>query len=349
MKKVRIGFIGAGWWPTTNHMPLMAKRNDVEMTAVCTIGKDMLQKVKESFGFSFATEDYHELLEQDLDGVFVCTPHRMHYEHARAALDKGFHVLCEKPMTLLAKEAWDLVHLAKKRKVEILVPLGWHYKPFIQKAKQLMDQGVTGQVEYVLCHMASPTKTFFAGQGGIPTDWKPTLAEPDPSNWQVKENGGGYGHGQLPHSTALMFWLTGLRVRETTARMTSPNSDVDMYNTASVVFDNGAVGTISGAATLPEGSPFQIELTIFGEKGVLLLDLEQDRLEVRCHDGSQQQFPAEKGEGTYCCNGPPGRFIELIQGSGRNDSPGEVAARSVELITAMYESAENNGQYIKIF
>ena len=74
MKKVRIGFIGAGWWATTNHIPLLAKRTDVELAGVCRLGADMLQTVKEKFGFPFATEDYHELLKQNLDGVVVTSP-----------------------------------------------------------------------------------------------------------------------------------------------------------------------------------------------------------------------------------------------------------------------------------
>src|SRR5215207_2972169 len=158
MDKVRLGFIGAGWWATTNHMPLLAAREDVEMAGVCRLGADMLQAVKEKFNFPFATEDYHELLKQDLDGVVVTSPHHLHYEHARAALLSGRHVMCEKPMTLEADQAWDLVRLAKERNLQLVVPYGWHYKPFVQQAKQMMEEGVVGKIEYVLCHMASPTK-----------------------------------------------------------------------------------------------------------------------------------------------------------------------------------------------
>lgn len=55
------------------------------------------------------------------------------------------------------------------------------------------------------------------------------------------------------------------------------------------------------------------------------------------------------GEGAYRCEVPPLRFVELIQGRGANNSPGEVAARSVELIDAMYRSAARNGETATVY
>src|SRR5687767_4206178 len=106
MHKVRVGFIGAGWWATANHMPLLAGRPDVELTAVCRLGKDELAKVRERFGFRYAYEDYRAMLEEvELDAVFVVSPHTLHYEHARAALERDVHVLCEKPMCVRGSDA----------------------------------------------------------------------------------------------------------------------------------------------------------------------------------------------------------------------------------------------------
>ncbi len=76
--KVRLGFIGAGWWATSNHMPLLAARDDVEMVAVCRLGQRELELVRDRFGFRVATEDYREVLDQPLDGVIVASPHRLH-------------------------------------------------------------------------------------------------------------------------------------------------------------------------------------------------------------------------------------------------------------------------------
>jgi len=349
MARVRLGFIGAGWWATVNHMPLLAGREDVELVAVSRRDPVLLEAVRRKFGFTVATTDYRELLELDLDGVVVSSPHALHHEHALAALRAGRHVLCEKPMTLDPAQAWELVDEAAHRERQLLVPYGWHYKPFTQEAKRLMEAGAIGDVEYALCHMASPTKGFFAGGGKPPDRWEATIAEPDPGTWQLPERGGGYAHGQVTHSSALLFWLTGLRAERVTALMTSPGSRVDMYAAAAVTFEGGAIGTISGAATLPDNDAFQVDLRIFGTEGVLLLDVERERLEVRRHDGQHTLVDVPAGQGAYSCEVPPVRFVELIGGRGRNDSPGSVAARAVELIDAMHRSAAAGGVPVDVW
>jgi len=348
---VKIGVIGAGWWATANHIPELQKRSDVELVAVCRLGKDLLHQIKDKFGFQFAAEDYHELLEQDVDAVIVSSPHYLHYEHAKAAIQCGKHVLIEKPMTLNPAEAWELVELAKQQKTHLMIPYGWHYKPYMQTAKRLIHEVGIGEIEYAMCHMASPTRVFFAGRGGteeMPAEWK-SLSEPEPSTWQVKANGGGYAHGQITHSAGMLFWLTNLRAKEVTARMTAPNSAVDLYDAATVLFDNGAIGTVSGAATIPGGQDYQVDIRLFGREGVLFIDVERERAELYRHDGNHRTLNIPEGEGEYSCEGPPNRFIEVIRGRGINDSSGEVGARAVELIDAMFRSAEAGSQPTAVY
>ena len=351
MSKVRVGVIGAGWWATFNHMPELAKRDDVELAAVCRLGKELLDRIQQQFGIPFATEDYSELLEQELDAVIVASPHHLHHEHAAAALRRGLHVLCEKPMTLEPAEAWDLVRLADDNRRTLLVPYGWNYKPFSEEAKRLMENGAVGEPEYALCHMASPTKEFFGAGGSVEvmSQWQPTLAAPEPSTWQVAEHGGGYGHGQVTHSSSLLLWLTGLRAAEVSARTTSPGSPVDMYDAASVRFEGGAIGVVSGAATLPANDKFQVDLRVFGTEGVLMLDMERERMVVRRHDGKHHEAAIEPGTGAYDCIVPPHRFIEVIKGEAHNDSPGELGARSVELLSAMFASSRAGGAPVKVY
>ena len=101
---------------------------------------DELRQVKERFGFRFATEDAAELVTYPgLDAVIVSSPHTVHFEHASLALAKGLHVLCEKPMCTRGADARELVRLAREKNLHLLVPYGWHYKPFIQQAKRWME------------------------------------------------------------------------------------------------------------------------------------------------------------------------------------------------------------------
>jgi predicted dehydrogenase len=348
--KVRIGLIGAGWWATSNHLPLLAARPDVELAAVCRLGQDELRLVQQRFGFPFATEDYQELLEQPLDGVIVASPHTLHYAHAGAALRKGRHVMVEKPMTTRGAEARELVRLADAQGVHLLVPYGWHYKPFVQEAKRLMESGVTGRIRHVSCHMASPILDLLSGKGRVDQGASGSAAQqdllfaPTASTWADPAiAGGGYGHAQLSHATGLLFWLTGLRAEEAYAQMTAPGARVDIFDAIAVRFADDAIGTVSGAGSVPDGGSFQLDIRIFGDEGFLLLDVERERVEVRRHDGTVIQVPVTVGEGAYTCDGPPNRFVDLMLGkSTRNDSPGEAAARSVELLDAAYRSAQSH-------
>jgi predicted dehydrogenase len=337
-KKARLGFIGAGWWATTNHMPLLAARPDVEMVSVCGLDEKILKRCQKDFGFSHVTSDYRELLRQDLDGVVVASPHPMHFQHALAALKAGCHVMVEKPFTIHTREAKSLVSLARRKRLHIVVPYGFHHRPISTKAKEIVRKGELGKVEFVLCHMASQLKNLFSGKsfdfGGYTKTNLSTWSDP-----RIAQ--GGYGYGQLSHATGLMFWLTGLRPRSVYARMSHPGSHVDMYDAMSVRYEGGAVGTVSGAATLPPGTPgnFQLDIRIFGEKGMLHFDVAQNHLSVHTHRGKHKTIALRPGDAAYRCDGPPHQFVELILGLTRdNSSSGEIALRSVELLDAGYRS-----------
>ncbi len=342
----QIGFIGAGWWATANHMPALVKRSDVEMTAVCRLGSDELQLVKDAFGFEFATESYEELLEIDeLDGVVVASPHTLHFEHAMAAIKRGLHVMCEKPLTTSAKDARALVEEADRQGVQILIPHGWHYVPYIQKAKELMDQGCIGNIEFVMCHMASPVRSLLEGRrflstGGGAGD---NMFEPAAETWADPViAGGGYALAQMSHSAGMTFWLSGLKAKKVFAFTSAPTAKVELYDAFSVVFDNDAIGTFSGAGALPENQQFQVDVRFFGSEGTFALDIDRARLQVLRHDGDHFDMEMDDEAGEYYGGGPPDNFAEILTGkTSDNWAPGWAGMRSIELIDAAYRSAKS--------
>lgn len=348
MRKARLGFIGAGWWATANYMPQLAARDNVELAAVCRLGAAELARVKDHFGFPFATESAAELVTQPgLDGVVVTSPHSLHYQHAKLALERGLHVLCDKPMCTRAEDARDLVRLAREKGVHLMVPYGWHYKPFVQTAKAWLDAGRVGEIQYVLCHMASPIRDLLQGKKfvteGNSGQAGEVLFEPDPKTWADPQvAGGGYAQAQLSHSTGMLCWLTGLVPEAVHAFMAAPGAKVDLYDAISVRFSNGAIGTVSGAGTVPPSgmAGFQVDLRIFGSEGLLMLDCERTRLDLRRHDGTCEALDLAPDAGAYTCDGPPANFVELVLGKTTvNHSPGEAAMRSVLLVDAAYRSA----------
>jgi len=348
MTRVRLGAIGAGWWATSNHFPIYAARDDVELVGVCGLG-DGVCDVRDRFGFGFATNDVDELLAADLDAVAITTPHDLHYAAAAAAIDRGLHVLCEKPMTLDPAQAWDLAQRAQAAGVHLLVPYGWNYKPFTIAAKRMLDAGAIGELQYALCHMASPTRGLFGGDPVHMLERWESATAPQQSTWSSPEHGGGYAHGQITHSSALLFWLTGLRAATVTGRAMNAGSAVDLFDAAVVRFDNGAMATVSGAATLADGDKYQVDIRLFGTEGVLMLDVERERVALSRYDGRREELLIPPGEGEYECLIPPARFIDLITGASReNNSTAEVAARSVELIDALLRSSADDGREVRV-
>lgn len=341
MPAVRIGVIGAGWWAVENHIPALLSFPDVEVTAICRLGRDPLQRFQDHFHIPFGTEDYRELVElPGLDAVVVCSPHHLHYEHSRAALERGLHVVCEKPMTLYAREARELRDLAGARGRHFLIPYGWNYSEMAEQALAAMRAGLIGEIQHVHCHMASALRELFNGQ----ESWvgAESLVRPDLSTWANPAQGGGWAHGQLTHALGLLFLLSGLEPVSVFGITGESSTGADLFNAIACRFRNGATGTIGGAATMPVGSPYQVEVRLYGSKGMLLVDVERPRMEVRCHDGAVHRAELTHSPGGYSCVAPLRRFVDLIQGKAvENLSSARIGAAAVAVIDATLRSARS--------
>ena len=113
--RARVGVIGAGSWAIANHIPILAARDDVELVSAVRTNRKALALLQARFGFDHVSDDYREALDLGLDAVVIAGPAGLHYEHARAALEAGADVLCEKPFTTDPGHAWDLHDIASQR------------------------------------------------------------------------------------------------------------------------------------------------------------------------------------------------------------------------------------------
>ncbi|MBV9287844.1 MAG: Gfo/Idh/MocA family oxidoreductase [Hyphomicrobiales bacterium] len=339
-RRARIGIIGAGWWAAANHLPALKRMPDCEIVAVNRLGARELAEIKNAFGVDCGFEDYREMLARvEMDGVVVSSPHVLHFEHASAALARGCHVLVEKPMTTTARDARELVALAAKAEREIVIPYGWNFKPWTDSARHLAA-GV-GRIEHVVLQMANALDDLFAGQPMKETEG--AMFRPPASTWADPKRAGGFGWGQLVHALGLLFGIVDLEPREVFAVTGQSPADVDYYDAAVVRFAGGATASLSGAATLPKGRPVQIDLRIFGSEGMLLLDLERERLELRRRDGRDEVVPMKAGDGAYACEQPLRVLVDLCLGrETENGAPGLVGLRAVEVLDAMYRSAASS-------
>jgi predicted dehydrogenase len=343
VSRLRLGVIGAGSWVVASHLPNLARRADeVELVGVCRKGPEALQRIKDDWGFRVASEDYADVLDAGVDIVVVASPAGLHHQHARAALQSGAHVLVEKPFTVSSSDAWDLVALAERTGRHLLVSYGYHYRPLLTGARDLLrDSGGIGDIESVVISMCSVTRDLLTNQGAYPK--AAPLAQPEPRTWTDPSlSGGGYAQAQLTHAVAGALWLTGLRAAEVFAYMRTPaGASVELGDAISVRYHGGAVGTVSGASAHLDylGNRDHLEIRLVGTSGHLDLVFERDHVELFQPGSAARRLPLPAGAGAYDCDGPPNALVDLALGRDvENASPGELGARTVELLEAAYAS-----------
>jgi predicted dehydrogenase len=346
MAKLRLGVIGAGSWAIASHLPNFAARaDDVEFVAVARKGADALSRVQAKYGFAVASEDYQDVIDAGIDICLVSSPTGFHHEHARAAMEAGAHVLVEKPFTIDPADAWDLVEVAARLERHLVVAFGWNYRPMVREMKRLMDAHGIGEVEQCTVHMASVTRELLANTGSYPQSDPDTV--PEQATWtDPRLSGGGYGQAQLSHALGLSLWLTGLRASDAFALMSAPGgAPVELHDALAVRYEGGAIGTVAGgSAHLGAGNnKHQLEVRAIGSEGQLLVDVEREAAWLWRDGGAvEERLELEEDEGAYDCDGPPNALVDLALGKDvRNESPGELAARTVELLDAAYRSAQS--------
>jgi predicted dehydrogenase len=346
-RRLRVGVIGAGAWAIFAHLPALARRDDVELDIVNRRDPGRLEEVRSRFGFTRASTDWHDVVDARPDLVVVAGPAALHAEQVRAALEAGAHVLCEKPFTLSPADAWELTTLARERGRHLMLCYAWNEMGLIEGARRLLtEDGGVGTVEHVALEMATVVRELLSrGTTYLGRDDPP----PHTATWADPAiSGGGYGQGQLTHGLGLLFRVVeGLRASDVVAFTAAPaGAPVELHDAILVRFAGGAIGTIGGASTPPGTFADQHQLTmrVTGSRGVLAFDL--GRGTVRRSRGVGDDVGPELSDEDvrWSFDRVIDRFVDLAAGrTDENRSPGELGARVVEVLDAMYRSADGEG------
>lgn len=343
MSRMRVGVLGAGSWAVASHLPNLQQRgDDVELVGACRKGVGPLAALQERFGFAVVSEDHRDVLAAGIDLCVVASPTALHHRHAKDAMESGASVLVEKPVTVLPADAWDLVRTAERTDRHLLVSFGWNYKPLLRRARDLMRDHGVGPVEHVSIRMASYTRELLSNQGAYPKAASESL--PEPATWTDPGlSGGGYGQAQLSHALGAALWITGLRGAEVSAFMAKPlDAPVELHDAIAIRFEGGAIGTLAGASTHTDvvgSAENELTVHVVGGDGQFSLDIGAGRAWLGRRDGEWEVDLGPEG-GAYDCDGPPHALVDLGLGlEVENCSPGELGARTVEVLAAAYESA----------
>ena len=145
---IRIGVIGYGYWGP-NIVRNLHTIDDVRVTAICDPSPKAQMRVKHAYPGVSVTSDAGEILRSpEIDAVAIITPVWTHFDLAKAALENGKRVFVEKPFTSNVRQGEELIELAQKRNLQIMVDHTFLFTGAVKKIRQVIDEGGLGDIYY---------------------------------------------------------------------------------------------------------------------------------------------------------------------------------------------------------
>lgn len=151
LEKVRIGVIGPSWWVDYWHLPALQQHPNAVMVALCGAKEREAQAVEAKYGSGIRTfTDMERMFDTvEMDGVIVCTPNDLHHPATMAALRRGLHVTCEKPIALNAEQAREMAETAADKKLLGMSNFPYRDNPAVRAFQSAVAAGYLGQVLHV--------------------------------------------------------------------------------------------------------------------------------------------------------------------------------------------------------
>ena len=341
---LQVGVIGAGYWATYAHIPAILAHPRAELFAVQSRSQSKADKVAKDFGAKHAVTDPLGLLDlPGLDAVVISTTPNMHHAQAKAALERGKHVLVEKPMTFTAAEAKELCDLADTKGVQLLISCPWHFTPHGMAVREKIRRGELGEIRMISVLMTNPIDKLLKGINTTPThDASNVYLEPCLGSYNDPAiAGGGQIYCQISHAAAYLSFLTGLRPKEVFARFAYEGSVNDIYDALTVTMENGALVSIASTGATPM-SERNYEVRVYGTKGVALLELWRGQAEVVPFEGARQSLTPLAPNELYPERGPLLNLVDAALGLKPNGSDGRLGYAAMQIIEAACESSRTN-------
>ena len=300
-----------------------------------------------------------------IDFVSIVTPNHLHYPVARAFVDAGFHVVCDKPMTLTPEEAGSLAGLVAERGVVFCVTYNYSGYPMVKQARHLVRTGAIGDIRKVVVEY---------NQGWLATDLESTGQKQ--ADWRTDPDRSGVGGaiGDIgSHAEQLVSDVTGLEIESLLSDLTSFVDGRRLDDDANVLlrFRGGARGVLV-ASQVCVGALNDLRIRVWGTRGGLAWHQENpDRLFVTSLEGPEVVY--QRGGPGLCdasmqaCRLPAGHpeaFIEAFANvylaaarairTGTDDGAGcdypdvHQGRRGMQFISAVVRSSQAGGQWVSM-
>jgi predicted dehydrogenase len=262
MDTIRFGIIGLGGMGSY-HAAHMEKLEHAHLTAVCDTDPARLERAHSTTAQKF--DKYQDLIGSGtVDAVLIATPHYFHPEISIAAMEKGLHVLCEKPIAVGIKQARQVNETYERLRrsnprLKFAVMFQQRTISLYRKLRELIADGELGQISRVTW---------------LITDWFRTWAYYASGGWRATwaGEGGGVLLNQCPHNLDLIQWVTGLTPSRVTAVASiGKTHPIEVEDEVSAIFEypNGAIGHF---VTTTGEAPGTNRLEICGDRGKIVAE-----------------------------------------------------------------------------
>ena len=274
-RKIRMGMVGGGHGAFIGEVHRMAARLDGHIELVCGAFSSDPSRSKASGLDLYLPEsrvynNFEEMIilesklpeGERMDFVSIVTPNHLHFSPAKLALENGFHVVCDKPLSISLNEAEELARLVEKTGLLFALTHNYTGYPMVKQAREMIMNGSIGNVrkiivEYPQGWLATPLEK---------TGQKQALWRTDPAKSGIVGSVGDIG----THAENLAEYITGLKIKEICADLTTFVDGRLLDDDANILlrFENGAKGVLHNSQ-ISVGEENALNIRIYGEKGGL--------------------------------------------------------------------------------
>jgi predicted dehydrogenase len=273
MRKLRMGLVGGGPGSFIGRIHRLAAELDGDAQLVCGAFSSDPERSREA-GLSYHVDpsrvyaSYRQMMEKEkalppdqrMDYVAVVTPNHLHYEPARLALEGGFHVVVDKPLSFSLKEAQSLQEIVKRTGQLLAVTYTYSGYPMVKEARSLIAQGAIGTVRKVFVEYSQGwLSTSLEKNGHKQADWRT-----DPAR-----SGAGGAIGDIgTHAAHLAEYVSGVCITHLNALLNTVVQGRRLDDDCSILlrFDNGASGVLV-ATQVAAGEENKLVIRVYGEQG----------------------------------------------------------------------------------
>lgn len=327
-RKLKMGIVGGGQGSFIGRVHSIAACLDNRATLVAGAFSSNPERSKASAPDYDVCQDrayasYRDMLATEakkpvgerIDFVSVTTPNHTHFEVAKAAVEAGFHVMCDKPMTFDLAQAEELAKLVDKSNVVFALTHNYTGYPLVRQAREMILSGELGEIQAVRSsYIQGWLRTRLEEQSQKQAAWRT-----DPSQSGVA---GCFGD-IATHAYNLGRFMTGLLPAEISCHLKifEPGRKLDDYGTAIVRYQNGGLGTVT-ASQISHGRENDLSIEIDGTKGSLSWRQEEPNVLVVRQNGQPHKLytrdpnaPFMNASGRAACrlpSGHPEAFFEAF-------------------------------------